>query len=153
MIGLPRKVGRNVVVLILFESAVAQVAPENRGHSKLVGLRESLADFDDLSSALVGAEINGCADSGRAHVIRLLYRTKQHLVESIGKREQFVVINLHNERNLVRVLASHGAEHTERRSDSVAAAFDGQLDDVFAIEIVWVFREAGAAGMLDTLIH
>src|SRR5262249_40251366 len=45
-----------------------------------------------------------------------------------------------------------GAEHAESGSDRVAAAFDGELDDIFAVEIIGIFREAGAGGMFDALI-
>ena len=43
---------------------------------------------------------------------------------------QLVVVHLHDERDLVRVLPRHRAEHAERRGHRVAAALDRELDDV-----------------------
>ena len=63
------------------------------------------------------------------------------------------MVQLHEERNLVRVFAGHRAEHAERGGDGVAAAFHGELHDVFGIEIIGVFREARAGGMFDALVH
>jgi len=63
------------------------------------------------------------------------------------------VVELHDEGNLVGVLARHRAQHAERRGDAVAAAFDGQSHDVFRVEEIRVGREGGAGGMLDALVH
>ncbi len=63
------------------------------------------------------------------------------------------MIDLHDERDLVRIAACHGRQHAERRCDAVAAAFDGELDDVLRIEIHRVGRERCAAGMFHALIH
>src|SRR6266702_6264563 len=120
MIGLPREVGGDVKVLVLFESVIAEVAPENGGHAEIVGFCEGLADFDDLAAALVGAEIDGGTNGGGTH--------------------------------FVGVLASDGTEDAVGGSDGVAAAFDGELDDVFTIEIVGILGEAGAGGVLDALV-
>ena len=63
------------------------------------------------------------------------------------------MVELHEERNLVRVFARDRAEHAERGGDGVAAAFHGELHDVFGIETIRVFREARAGGMFDALVH
>ena len=62
------------------------------------------------------------------------------------------MIELEDERNLVRVLARDRAEHAERRGHGVAAAFDGELHDVLGIEVGRVRRERRAGGVLDALI-
>jgi len=62
------------------------------------------------------------------------------------------VIDFHDEGNLVRVLAGDGAEDAVGGGDGVAAAFDRQLDDIFAIEIVGILGEASAGGVLDALV-
>ena len=116
-------------------------------------MRKGLRNLDDLPRALVRAEINGRADRRGAHVIRLLHRAKKNLVEAVGERHKFVVIDFHNERNLVGVFARDRAEHAEGRGHRVTAAFDGQLDDILSIKIIRVLRKAGTAGMLDALVH
>jgi hypothetical protein len=138
MIGLAGEVGGDVVVLIFFEGVVAEVAPENSGHAEVVGLGEGLADFDDLAAGLVGAKIDGGANGGGAHVVGLFDGAEENLIGFVGEGEEFVVIDFHDEGNFVRVFASDGAEDAVGGSDCVAAAFDGKLDDVFAIEIVGI---------------
>ena len=81
-----------------------------------------------------------------------LHGAEEDLVELVGIGEQLVVVELHEEGNLVRVFARDGAEHAEGGGDGVAAAFDGEFDDVFGIEIVGILGEAGAGGVFDALI-
>ena len=142
MIGLSGKVGGEMIVLVFLEGGVAEIAPQNGGHAEFVSVRESLADFDDLAIALIGAEIDGGADGDRAHVVSLLNAGENNLVGFVGVSEQFVVIELHEEGNLVRVLAGDRAEHAERGSYRVALAFDGQLDDIFAVEIIGILSRS-----------
>src|SRR6266852_2716875 len=153
MIGLAGEVGGEVIVLVLFESVVAEVAPEHSGHAELVGVGEGLADFDDLAAALVGTEIDGGADGGSAEVVSLLHGAEENLIGFVREGEQLVVIHLHDEGDFVGVFARDGAEDAESGSHGVAAAFDGQLDDVAAVEIIGIFGEAGAAGVLDALVN
>jgi len=63
------------------------------------------------------------------------------------------VVDLHDKRNLVRVATRHRGQHAERGGHTVAAAFDGELDDVLGIEINRVGCKRGAAGMFHALIH
>ncbi len=63
------------------------------------------------------------------------------------------MVVLDDEGNLVRVFASHRAQHAQRRGHPVATAFEGQLHDIFRIEVNWVGSERRARGMLDALIH
>src|SRR5205823_14394576 len=86
MVGLAGEVGGDVIVLVLLKRAVAQVAPKNSGHAKFMGVRESLADLDDLTRALVGAEIDGGANGGSAHEIGLMNGAEEHLVEAIDRK-------------------------------------------------------------------
>ena len=76
-----------------------------------------------------------------------------NLVEPVGVGEQFVVIQLHKERDFVRVFAGHRAEHAQRGGDGVATAFHRELHDVFGVEIVRVFCKTRAGGMFDALVH
>ena len=77
---------------------------------------------------------------------------KQDLIEFVRQGQQLVVIYFYDEWNFVRVLASHAAEHAERRGDTVTAAFNRQLHDIFRIEILRIRSERSAGRVLDTLI-
>src|SRR5229473_7040587 len=153
MVGLPGEVGGEVIVLVLLEGVVAEIAPENRGHAELVGVGEGLANFDDLAATLFGAEINGGADGGRAHVVGLLDGAEENLIGLVREGEQLVVIHFHDEGDFVGVFAGDGAEDAEGGSHGVATAFDGELDDVAAVEVIGIFGEAGAARVFDALIN
>jgi bifunctional DNA-binding transcriptional regulator/antitoxin component of YhaV-PrlF toxin-antitoxin module len=61
---------------------------------------------------------------------RLLDRAEHDLVELVRVGQQLVVVDLHDERDLVRVLAGHQPEHAEGRGHGVAAALDRELHDV-----------------------
>ncbi len=51
------------------------------------------------------------------------------------------------------VLARDHAQHAEGRGHRVAAAFDGEFDDVLRIEVDRILGEAGAGGVFDALVH
>jgi hypothetical protein len=152
MVGLAGEVGGEVIVLVLLKRVVAEIAPEDGGHAELVRVGEGLADFDDLAAALFGAEIDGGADGGRAHVVGLLHGAEENLIGFVWESEQLIVIHFDDEGDFVGVLACDGAEDAEGGGYGVAAALDGQLDDVTAVEVVGIFREAGAPGVLDALV-
>src|SRR5713226_9401980 len=152
MIGLAGEVGGEVIVLVLLESGVAEVAREDGGHAELMGVGEGLADVDNLAAALVGAEIDGGADGGSAEVVSLLHRSEKNLIGFVWVSEQLVVIHLHDEGDFVGVLARDGTQHAEGGGHGVAAALDGELNDVAAVEIIGILGEAGAAGVLDALV-
>ena len=152
VVRLAGEVGGRVVVLVLLESIVAGIAPEHGGHAEFVCLLEGGRDFDDLAIRFGGAEVNRRTHGGAAHVGGLLERAVHHLVTDIRIGEQLVVVDLHYERNLVRVAAGNAAEHPEGGADSVATAFDSELHDVFTIEVDWVLSERSASGVLDTLV-
>ena len=62
-------------------------------------------------------------------VPRLLDRAEHDLVELVRIGQQLVVVDLDDERDLVRPVPRHRAEHAEGRGDRVAPALDGELDD------------------------
>ncbi len=152
MVGLAGEIGGEVIVLVFLKGVVAEIAPQDGGHTELVRVREGLADFDDLAAALVGAEIDGGADRRRAHVVGLLHGAEENLIGFVWKGQQLIVIDLYDERDFVGVLARDRAEHAEGGSHGVAAAFDGQLDDIPAVKVIGILGEARAAGVLDALV-
>src|SRR6266540_3069725 len=103
-----------------------------------MSLGEGVADFCDLARRLVGAEVDSSANCHCAQVASFFYGTKQNLVKLVREGQQLVMVNLHYEGNLMRILACHNAEHPKRRSDGIAATFDRQLHNVFRIEVLRV---------------
>src|SRR5690606_5752051 len=99
------------------------------------------------------AEVDGRADGDGAHVPSLLDGAPGDLLGLVGVGQELVVVELYDERNAVRVLAGHRAEHAEGAGDGVATAFDRQLHDVLRIEVQRVLREGRAGGVLDALVH
>src|ERR1035438_4834822 len=142
-----------MIVLVFVAGRIGEVAPEYGGHAEFVSLGEGLAYFDDLAVALLGAEIDRGTDRGSTHVIGFLHGAEENLVELVGISEQFVVIQFDEEGNFVRVFPRHRAEYAEGRSDSVTAPFDGELHDIFAVEIIRVLGKTGPGGMLNALIN
>ena len=63
------------------------------------------------------------------------------------------MVNLNHERNFVSVATRDAAEYTESRTDRVTAAFDGELHDIFTVEINRVLREGSTGGVFDTLVN
>ena len=157
VVGLTGEVGGHVEILALglllhVEGRVAQVAPKDGGHAELMGAVEGLGDLNDLAVGVRAAKVNRGADGCRAHLVGFLNLAEENLLERVRVGHELVVINLHNEGDLVGVLARRHAENAEGRGNRVAAAFNGKLDDVFGIEVIGILGEAGAAGVLDALV-
>ena len=152
VIGLTSEVGGEVVVLVFLEGVVAEVTPEDGGHSKLMGMMKGLGNLDDLVAGIFTAKVDGRPDSGGTHVIGLVNRAEHDLAGDIGVGEEFVVIHLHEKGDVVGILAGHRAEDAEGRGNSVAAALNGQFHDVLRIKVEGVPGEAGSCGVLDALI-
>ena len=157
VIGLAGEVGGHMEVLLRCSAAdlkrvVSDVAPQHRRHAQFVRLIECARDFDDLPRGVVAAEVNGRANRAGAEIPRIAHRAEHDLVELVRIGHEFVVVDLDHERNAVRVLARNAREHAEGRGNGIAAALDRKLDDVLAVEVNRVLREARARGMLDALI-
>ena len=137
---------------LCLEVRVAQIAPEHGEHAEPVGLLERAGDLDDLARGLLGPEVDRRADARGAHLVRALDRREHDLVELVRIREQLVVVQLHDEGELVRPLAADRAEDAERRGERVAAALDRELDEVLGVEVDRVRGEARRARVLDALV-
>ena len=137
MICLASKVcGRMHITFRGFEFGIAQITPENAHHSQFMSVGERLCDLSNLSRGFVGAKVNRGAHGDCPKISRFFHVAKQNLIELIRKRQQFIVIYFHDERNLVGVLAGNTAQHAERRSHTITAPFDCQLHDIFRIEVL-----------------
>ncbi len=152
MVGLAGEIGGQVIVLVLLEGTVAEVAPKNGCHPEFVGFGEGPADFNDLGDHSARNRNKWWRRRQPRPCRRLPALCRENLVELVGKGEKFVVIHLNDEGNLVGVFTRDGAENAIRRSYRVAAAFNGQFDDIFTIEIIGILREAGTRRVLDALI-
>ena len=152
MVGLTGEIGGEMVVLVLLEGVVAEVAPENGRHAELMGATEGRCDLDDLAGGVLAAEVDGRPDGGRTHVVGLLDGAEEDLLVLIGVGEELVVVELHEEGDLVGVLAGHAAENAEGGGHGIAAALDGELHDVLGIEVDGIGGKAGARRVLDALV-
>ena len=112
-----------------------------------------LRHFLDLAGRLIGTEIDRGAYGDSAHVPGFLHGAEHDLVELVRVRKEFVVVDLDDEWDLVRVLARNGGKHTIGGSNGIAAAFNGKLHDVLRIEVDRVRREGCTGRMFDTLVH
>ena len=117
-----------------------------------MGLGEHVGDILDLVGRVVGPEVDRRADGCGAHLPALLDGAEGDLPELVGVGHQFVVVELDEVGDLVGVLACGRAEDAVGRGDGVAAALDGQFDDLLWVEVVGVGCEGGAGGVLDALV-
>ena len=69
--------------------------------------RKRLGNLDDLSVALGASEIDRGADGDRTQVPRLLHRSKKRLIESVRIGKEFVVVDLCDKGNSVRIWQDH----------------------------------------------
>ena len=99
------------------------------------------ADLHDLPTAFRRSKIDRRTNTGASHVISLLDGGEKSLIMDIRIREQFIMINLEDERNLMGIFARDGSQHAKRRRDSIAAALDRQANDIFRIEIFRIRSE------------
>jgi len=116
-------------------------------------VRKRLRDFNDLAPTLLRAKVNRRANCRRAHVVRFLHGPKHDLVKFVGICQQLIVIDLHQERNFVRIFPRHSSQNAKSGSHRVTAALDCKSDDVFGVKVIWVFRETRACRMFDALVH
>src|SRR5438105_4420595 len=100
-----------IIDAIYLEARVAGVAPEDRSHAQLVSGGESHAHLVQLARALGRAPVHSRAYGDAAHVARLLGGSEHRLVVAIRKREELIVVELEDERDLVRVLLGVEPEH------------------------------------------
>src|SRR3989338_11215878 len=136
MIRLSREVGTQVIIFtspadgrigrVFLKRIIAQVTPEHREHTETMCLCECGTDFLNLAAALRRSKINGGTHTQCTHVVRLLHRTEHYLIEFVRIREEFVVIELHDERDLSGVRTRDNPERTNGRRDRVASTIDGK---------------------------
>ena len=153
MVRLPGEIGgRRIVDSVVLETVVAEIAPQHRGHAELMRADERNRDLLKLPRRFRGTEVDGRAHRDRAEVVGLLDGAEEHLIESVRIRQQLVVVDLDDERDLVRPTARDRPEHTERRRNRVASTFYRELDELLPVEVCGVGCERRTRRMLDALI-
>ena len=100
-------ISRVVIGSFVFESRITQVCPQKCHHAQRVGMFEGPTDFLYLSARLLRTEVNRCPHGNRAQLEGLVNAGKQGLVVDVRVCQQCVVVELDQERDLVRVLAAH----------------------------------------------
>src|SRR5258706_7185086 len=104
---------------------MAKIAPQDASHAEFVSPGKSFSNLGNLPSRFVGAEIDCRTHGDGAHVVRFLHGAKHYLIEFVRQRQQLVMVDLHDKRNLMSRVPRDAAQHTEGRSDAVAATLDG----------------------------
>src|SRR6185312_1718190 len=107
----------------------------------------------ELTVAFRAAPVDGSTYGHGAHIPGSLYRAEHGLVIAIRQAEEFIMVDLDEEGDLVGIFAAHDAEYAKGGSDGAAARFDGQPDDVLGIEIHGVGSKGSAAAMLNALVY
>ena len=88
VIGLGGGIGGIVIILAVFlEGRVAQIAPQNGGHTQLVSVGKSFAHFNNLTAGFRRTKIDGCANGHCTHVPGLLDIAKDILIDSQGQEK------------------------------------------------------------------
>src|SRR5690606_1654354 len=89
----------------------------------------------------------------RSHVPGAFNSAKHGLIEPVGEAEEFIVVDLHNKRNLMRILTAHNSEHPVGGSNGITAAFDSEFYNIFRIKINRIGSKSRTPAVLNSLIH
>ena len=87
------------------------------------------------------------------HIPGLLHPGKEGLVVQCWVGEQFIVVDLEDKGNFMGIAPGYRGQDPQGGGHGVAAAFDGQFDDIFRIKIDGVGRKGRRRRMLDALVH
>lgn len=117
-----------------------------------MGAGKGRAHFLDLPPRLGSAEIDRRPDADGAHVERLIDAGEQGLIVLHRQAQDLVVVELHDERNLVGVAARHHRQHPVGRGHRVTTALQRQFTDRLRVEELRIGRERGRSRVLDALI-
>ena len=118
-----------------------------------MGFPESFGGFLNFPLGRVATEVNRGANARRAHLIGLFGGTEVKLGGLVGVGQQFVVVQLYDEGNFVGVFTGRHAQDSQGGSYGVTAALNGQLHNIFSVEINRVLGEGSTRAMLDALVH
>ncbi len=153
MVGLTGQVGGDVIVNAVFlKRRVAQIGPQYGDQPQLMRALESGWDLLNLAARLFWTKIDSRPHGHRAEVEGLLNAGIQRLIESIWVAQRFVVVELHEERNAVRVATRNRRQHAVGGGHAVTARFNSQFDDVFRVKIERVGGKRGPGRVLNALI-
>src|SRR3990167_1337249 len=96
------------------EGRVSEIRPEHRYKPERVGITERLRNLLYLTVAPLGAEVYGSPDGDRPHLKCLIDVREHYLVVFVRVSEEFVMIELYQKRNPMRVFPGDSAQHPER---------------------------------------
>ncbi len=154
VVGLTGQVrGDMIVDAIFLERRIAQIGPQHGDQAQLMGPLKGGGNLFYLTTRLFRAEIDRRSHGHRPHIERLLNAGVEGLVVFGGVAQRFVMVELHQERDAMRVAARHRGQHAVGRRHAVTAGFDRQLDDIFRIKVQRVGGEGGARRVLHALVN
>ena len=105
-----------------------------------------------LTIRVLGSEVDGGTDPCGSKVEGPIHRTEHHLVIRGGVGEQLVVVDFYDERDLVCVLPGYRSEDAEGRGNTIAAAGNGEFDNVLGSHIRRIGGKRRRRGVLDALV-
>ena len=153
VVGLTGEIGGEVVILVLLEGIVTEVAPEDGRHAEFVGMMKGFGNLDDFVAGILAAEVDGGTDCRRTHVIGLLDGAEHDFASNVRIGQELVMVDLHQEGNVVGVFAGNGTKNAKCGGDGIAASLDGEFHDVLGIEVDRILCKAGSGGVFDTLVN
>ena len=113
---------------------------------------EGLGHLLELAVHVVGTEVDGRAHAHGAEVGGLAHRGEHDLVVGVGHVQECVVVQPHDERDAVHVLARGQTEHAQHRRHGRALTGQGELEQVERVEVDRALGERGGGGVLDALV-
>ena len=104
VVGLATQVSGDVMIdPVLLEHGRPKIAPQDGGHAEFPCLFEGFRDFDDLTTRLIGTEVNGRTNRNRPQIPCITHRAEHDLVELVWHGQQLVVVDLDDEWDAVGV--------------------------------------------------
>lgn len=129
------------------------IGPEDGRQAHGLGFQDELAEVLVLDVAIAAAGINRVANGGATQAQGVLHRARDGRAGFVAFAQDVAVVELQDERDVARVVASHMLDEAQGRGVGVASAFDGQLNVVAGIVAAGIGREGARGTMLKTLVH
>src|SRR5258708_4469365 len=110
-----------IIHAIHFESRITGITPEDSRHAQLMCFFEGFCYLLQLAVAFRTAPVDRRANRNGAHIPGVFYLSEKSLVIAVGEAEEFIMIDLYDEGDAVRVFAAHDPQYAEGGCDGIAS--------------------------------